>query len=272
MAEYDLDFDDNPKFNTVLGLSNTTFDPNNIVSGRMVTEQQLQALWQRIYDDELIIDRCCRDIILWEAHVQIVRLNTNTLDPNLGFPTAGGVAVSPFADNVSVGVARRGLPFTVTFPLKWNSSLYTKFTPEGAGVMANNIPSAVPVNYTGWNHLWSKYIQYRFIYQYEDEGTLSIYDNCQGSSNTRCGFFRGINGPTAAEDHRGPTTGGGRMVNTIDGYGNVNWYSFVHDIADDGTVTLRDNRRRTDFEIVKFYTQWCLKRCADDTILPEPQI
>ena len=270
MPKYNIDFDDNPKFNTVLGLSNTTFDPNNIVSGRMVTEQQLQALWQRIYDDEQIIDRCCRDIILWEAHVQIVRLNSNTLDPNLGFPTAGGVAVSPFTDNVTVGIARRGLPFTVTFPLKWNSSLYTKFTPEAVGSMANNIPSAYSVNYTGWHHVWSKYIQYRFIYQYENEGPLGIHE-CQGNAISRCGFFRGTNGPTNPEEHRGSSEGG-RIINTIDGYGNVNWYSFIHDIADDGTVTLRDNRRRTDFEIIKFYTQWCLRRCADDSVLPDPQI
>ena len=267
MPKYNIDFDDNPKFNTVLGLSNTTFDPNNIVSGRMVTEQQLQALWQRIYDDEQIIDRCCRDIILWEAHVQIVRLNTNTLDPNLGFPNAGGVVVSPFMDNVTVGIARRGLPFTVTFPLKWSNSLYTKFTPESD----SNYVYRSPVLYQSPNEIWSKFVQYRYIFNWDNEGDLGFFE-CQGGPYTRCGFFNGRNEGTGPDGHRGSSIAGGRMVNTIDGNGNITWYSFIHDIADDGTVTIRDNRRRTDFEIVKFYTQWCLKRCSDDTILPDPQI
>lgn len=45
--EYDLDFKQNPEFNTVLELSNRTFDPDNIVSGRGATEDQLKFVYDK---------------------------------------------------------------------------------------------------------------------------------------------------------------------------------------------------------------------------------
>ena len=48
--EYELDFENNPRFNTVLDLSNRTFDPENFVSGRGATEDQLKYMWD-VYEE-----------------------------------------------------------------------------------------------------------------------------------------------------------------------------------------------------------------------------
>lgn len=61
-GEYEVDFENNPKFNTVLNLSNRTFDPENIVSGRGATEDQLKVIWDK--QDEIqqfIDDQGCTD-------------------------------------------------------------------------------------------------------------------------------------------------------------------------------------------------------------------
>lgn len=42
---YEIDFSSNPTFNTVIGLTNTTFDIENIVSGRGATEDQLAYVY-----------------------------------------------------------------------------------------------------------------------------------------------------------------------------------------------------------------------------------
>ena len=48
--EYEFDFENNPRFNTVLDLSNRTFDPENFVSGRGATEDQLKYMWD-VYEE-----------------------------------------------------------------------------------------------------------------------------------------------------------------------------------------------------------------------------
>ncbi len=262
MPKYNIDFSDNPSFNTVLGLSNTTFNPNNIVSGRMVTEQQLQETWQRIYDDEQLIDRCCRDIILWEAHVQVVRLNTNSLGgtaPN-NYYNSGGVVVSDFDENVTVGIMRRGMKYTVTFPLKWDNNLYVPHTAEAYTYLT-------PVGYGNTSHQYSKVVQYRYR-----EGTDKIVVATGASqTNNRANFLVGEgNSATASGVQRG-VTGGGILINgDIQADLSQNWGSFTLDIKDDGTVNLTDNRRNTNFDIIKFYTQWTLRRCSDGSMLSDP--
>ena len=48
------------------------------------------------------------------------------------------------------------------------------------------------------------------------------------------------------------------------------WGSFVYDIKDDGTVTITDHRRNSNFNIIRFYTQWILRRTANNQIIPDP--
>lgn len=262
MPKYNIDFSDNPSFNTVLGLSNTTFNPNNIVSGRMVTEQQLQDTWQRIYDDEQLIDRCCRDIILWEAHVQVVRLNTDILtgtSPNKYY-SSGGVVVSDFDENVTVGIMRRGMKYTITFPLKWDRNTYVTHTAE-----VDTSTGCNPLRYTNDLQKYSQVVQYRYV---EGQNKIEV-SNCTSSTNNRANFIKGQNGDTQTGTAR--VVGGGILINgSVDSDLSQNWGSFTLDIKDDGTVNLTDNRRNTNFDIIKFYTQWTLRRCSDGTMLSDP--
>lgn len=46
----------------------------------MATEQQIAEIYGRIANLSSRIDYCCRDMIEWETHVQIVRLNNNNVD------------------------------------------------------------------------------------------------------------------------------------------------------------------------------------------------
>lgn len=48
MKTFEQDFKTNPSFNTVTGLTNTTFDPNNVVSGRGATEDQVKFVHDMI--------------------------------------------------------------------------------------------------------------------------------------------------------------------------------------------------------------------------------
>lgn len=47
-TKYKIDFESNPSFNTVLNLTNRTFDGTNIVSGRGATEDQLLVVHDKI--------------------------------------------------------------------------------------------------------------------------------------------------------------------------------------------------------------------------------
>ena len=133
MKRYKLSLSSNPSFNTVTGLTNTTFDPVNYVENRMATEQQISDLYNRIVGEEKRRDECCRDIIVWEAHVQIVRMNTSNIDSS-NILVGGGAVISNFDENVSVGTMRRGLSYTVTFPVKWDDNLYVKRNVTATGV------------------------------------------------------------------------------------------------------------------------------------------
>lgn len=270
MPKYNIDFGDNPSFNTVLGLSNTTFNPNDIVSGRMVTEQQLQDTWQRIYDDEQLIDRCCRDIILWEAHVQLVRLNSNTITTKSGWPvtTAGGIVVSTFDENVSVGVARRGLSYTVTFPLKWDNNLYVPRHSSASrviGTFETGRLSCDPASVGNDAYYNENYVNYFY-----SEDTSLLTPTCDVTTNNRSnflstGWYDQINTVSSAMQAK-KVNRGTIEVNKIP---LVEWFSFIYDMKDDGTVTIRDNRRVDTFNIIRYYTQWTLNRCADGTLLSE---
>lgn len=48
MKRFELNLAANPAFNTVTGLTNTTFDPNDIVSGRGATEDQLKVVGDNV--------------------------------------------------------------------------------------------------------------------------------------------------------------------------------------------------------------------------------
>lgn len=101
---YNLSISKNPQFQTVTGLTNQTFNRNNIVSGQMATEAQIQQLWQDIIRLEERIDYCCRDIVFWDVQVRI--------------RDRFGNIVSDFLENRTTGITRRGKKFTMTFPLK----------------------------------------------------------------------------------------------------------------------------------------------------------
>lgn len=101
---YNLSISKNPQFQTVTGLTNQTFNRNNIVSGQMATEAQIQQLWQDIIRLEERIDYCCRDIVFWDVQVRI--------------RDKFGNIITDFLENRSTGIARRGKNFTMTFPIK----------------------------------------------------------------------------------------------------------------------------------------------------------
>lgn len=79
----------------------------------MATEAQIQELERRYTDVEARRNYCCRDIVVWKTYTRIV--------------SPDGIIVSPFIDNVVVGTARRGMPFTITFTPKWDGTIYEDY-------------------------------------------------------------------------------------------------------------------------------------------------
>lgn len=62
MKRFNSDIKENPSFNTVNGLSNKTFDPENIVSGRGATEDQLKVVGDVVKDlNDYIDESGCSD-------------------------------------------------------------------------------------------------------------------------------------------------------------------------------------------------------------------
>lgn len=104
MTTYNLAVNKNPDFQTVNSLTNLVFDRNNVRSGRMATEAQIQQLWQDIILLEERIDYCCRDIVYWDFRVRIRNKYGNIM--------------SDFLDNRTTGIARRGKNFKMTLPIK----------------------------------------------------------------------------------------------------------------------------------------------------------
>ena len=247
---YEIDFSSDPTFNTVIGLSNTTFDINNVRSGHMATEDQISQLYADIVRNEKRRDECCRDIIIWEARVQVVRMNRYEFNSNYGL-MGGGAVISTFEDNVSVGTARKGLAYTVKFPLSWSNSLYV---PRSRWTSVNN---SCGVLSQGFN---THYIaEYRII----EENTITLGD-CQSTSTN---FSRFWLSPTVINPSPNVNNNSnGHIINP-----DNNWGSFVHDVKDDGTVTVTDNRRNSNYNIIRFYTQWVLRRCANGDVIPDSE-
>ena len=208
----------------------------------MATEQQISELYQDIVAAEKQRDYCCRDIIVWETHTQIVRMNTNAIN-DYGILYSGGVVVSDFDMNVNIGVMRRGLDYTVTFPIKWNSELYVRRNRESAPQNSCGISS---------NQDNATILSYRMI----EDDSIQVC-NAQSTATNSARFWLVYPNP-------GYKTG--IPVNP-----DNDWGSFVHDVKDDGTVTITDHRRNTNFNIIRFYTQWILRRCADGSIIPDPE-
>lgn len=111
MKTFEQDFKTNPTFNSVVGLSNTTYDNTNIRSGQMATEDQILQLHQREAALQSRINYCCRDIVVWKTYLRIVEEKT-------------GIVVSDFFDNMATGHARRGVPFTVYFSRPFDTSKF----------------------------------------------------------------------------------------------------------------------------------------------------
>lgn len=104
MTAYNLAINRNPDFQTVNSLTNLVFDRNNVRSGRMATEAQIQQLWQDIIRLEERIDYCCRDIVYWDFRVRI--------------RDKYGNVITDYLDNRTTGIARRGKNFKMTLPIK----------------------------------------------------------------------------------------------------------------------------------------------------------
>lgn len=249
MKRSKLNFSSNPSFNTVTGLSNTTFSPTTTVENRMATEAQIQELYRDIVAAEQRRDYCCRDIIAWETHVQVVRMNTLNIGSS-SILLGGGTVISDFSENISIGTMRRGLSYTVIFPLKWDNNLYVKR--NTAASSNNNCFQYGSANFYGLN------VNYRLV----EENSIDVA-NCQATSTNYARFWYGVGVGISDQVNNNVQ---GHIINP-----DNNWGSFVHDIKDDGTVTITDHRRNTNFNIIRFYTQWILRRTADNQMIPDPE-
>lgn len=107
----------NPVFESITGLTNTTFDPDNYQEDRMATEAQIQQVMRAIGDLEARKIHCCREIVTWRSYVRVIAEGT-------------GIVLSDWLENMQVGTTRRGEPFTVEFALPHDS---TKFFDNRSG-------------------------------------------------------------------------------------------------------------------------------------------
>lgn len=117
MKQYEVKYSDNPQFQTITGLTNTTYNSETSEETRMATEAQIQEIKEKIMEIDSRRNYCCRDIVVWHSYVRIVDTNRNV--------------ISPFIDNMAVGTARRGIPFTVTFNPKWSADKFMPFSTSG---------------------------------------------------------------------------------------------------------------------------------------------
>ena len=100
-----------PVFESITGLTNTTFDPDNYQEDRMATEAQIVQVERAIGDLQARKEHCCREIVTWRSYVRVIAQDT-------------GIVLSDWLDNMQVGVTRRGEQFTVEFALPHDSSRY----------------------------------------------------------------------------------------------------------------------------------------------------
>lgn len=135
---YEIDFSDDPVFETVTGLTNTTFNINNITENRMATEGQLLDIANRINELQNRINYCCNDIVTWKTYVRVITEGTH-------------IVVKDWDQNVVVGTTRKNNPFTVYFGLPFDTS---KFYPNASiwksgGGTSERTPMHVKINLTG---------------------------------------------------------------------------------------------------------------------------
>lgn len=109
-----------PVFESITGLTNTTFDPDNYQEDRMATEAQIAQIERAIGDLQARKEHCCREIVTWRSYVRVIAQDT-------------GIVVSDWLDNMQVGSARRGEQFTVEFalPLDGNRFVGETSIPNG---------------------------------------------------------------------------------------------------------------------------------------------
>lgn len=133
---YEIDFSDDPVFETVTGLTNTTFNINNVTENRMATEGQLLDIANRINDLQNRINYCCNDIVTWKTYVRVIAENTH-------------VVVRDWDRYTVVGTTRKNNPFTVYFGLPLDTE---KFYPNASMWGTHpvyRIPMHIKVNLTG---------------------------------------------------------------------------------------------------------------------------
>lgn len=113
---YEIDFSDDPKFNTVSGLTNTTFDAENVVVHRGATEGQLSQLANLINTLETTIEGCCNR----DTSDEVLQYITNKLDELEARieeccsrnPYEGGGGGSCDGNVITVSFGWNGDPFT----------------------------------------------------------------------------------------------------------------------------------------------------------------
>ena len=143
---YEIDFSNDPVFETVTGLTNTTFNINNIVENRMATEGQLLTIANRINDLENRINYCCNDIVIWKTYVRIITEGTS-------------VIISDWNENVVVGTTRKNNPFTVYFGVPLDAGrYYPNLSLLSRDSMTLVYPMHVKVNITGRASLCESYL------------------------------------------------------------------------------------------------------------------
>lgn len=234
----------------------------------MITEAQMLEVYERIVADEQKADACCRDVIFWEARTQVVRLNSNAIaiaDNGMPRATAGGLVISSWDENINFGTARRGLPYTVVFPLKWSDDVYVKRhtsvnrTYDGKADGTSGRKSCD--NITNNDIQYENFVAYMYA---EDDFIKPTF--CDITSSNRSGFMMSGNSDMVSTIRYGV-----KRCNycSVANFPNATWYGFVHGINDAGTVTIQDIRRATGFSIIRYYTQWTLNECRDGSLLSD---
>lgn len=217
----------------------------------MASEAQVLAAWNAATSLEEEAERCCKNMVVWETYVQIVRLNTNTRT-STGTPDAGGVVVSSFHSNRNSGITREHEIYTATFARKFDSGIYAPYTTVAG---TNGEP------YTTFNLADLENIDGLIQYRTVQDANIALQDasSLANESQRRHNFLKFV----AWNDNSAGISG-----NIINNAGS--WGSFIQEIADDGTVSITDFRPDANFTVIRYYTQWTLRQCADGSILPDP--
>ena len=176
MKRFKLSLNDNPSFESITGLSNTTYDNSNIRSGQMATEDQIRQLWIDANDLEQRIDYCCRDIVVWKSYVRVIAEGTN-------------IVMSDWLDNVAVGTTRRGVPFTIEFALPHDS---TKFFDNRSGNNQYQYGFRFDVNLPGSATLAQNAFTNNVIGCATDSDSSPNNAKCQYGNNSGGGWLTGV--------------------------------------------------------------------------------